>query len=87
MPEVTINTDSWSQIMALNGLGTPARRATLALAASSVLLYAARMPSMCFDEENGRLLPWRPLSNAPGATPVHFLAFPLVLSAACYLFV
>lgn len=73
-------------IMVYSGLGTPFARAFVVGALSGVALYAVGMPRACFDDEDGGMRPFKLLSSAPTATYAHFLALPVVLGGAAFLF-
>lgn len=67
------------------GLGAPSSRAFVAGGVAAAVLFATTTPKAAFTDE-GEMRPWSVLSPHPSATQVHFLAYPLGVAAAVYLF-
>eukprot|EP00962_Isochrysis_galbana_P042517 scaffold15944_cov115-Isochrysis_galbana.AAC.8 len=67
------------------GLGAPSSRAFVAGGVTAAVLFATTTPKAAFTDE-GEMRPWSVLSPHPSATQVHFLAYPLGVAAAVYLF-
>lgn len=67
------------------GLGSPSSRAFVAGGVTAAVLFATTTPKAAFTDE-GEMRPWSVLSPHPSATQVHFLAYPLGVAAAVYLF-
>ena len=72
-------------ILVTVGLGTPLRRAALALSVSLGLGYLGSKPSGAWDDE-GNMRPFKLISQDPEATYNHFLVVPVAVTAAVYLF-
>lgn len=67
------------------GLQTPSSRAFVAGGITAAVMFATTTPKAAFTDE-GEMRPWAVLSPHPSATQVHFLAYPLGVAAAVYLF-
>lgn len=67
------------------GLGAPSSRAFVAGGITAAVLFATTTPKAAFTDE-GEMRPWSVLSPHPSATQVHFLAYPLGVATAVYLF-
>jgi hypothetical protein len=67
------------------GLGRPAARGFVAGVATASLLYCTGTPKDAFDE-NGACKPFALLSPGPDSTMQHFLAIPITVAVAVYLF-
>ena len=77
---------SVSEALVALGLGTPSARAFVAGTAATSFCYAASFPSQAFRED-GSMRPFAPLTQGPdGVVGKHFLAIPIGVALAVYLF-
>ncbi|MAT73275.1 MAG: hypothetical protein CMJ58_27635 [Planctomycetaceae bacterium] len=67
------------------GLGTPPARAFVGATIAGCGAYACGIPRAAFDDE-GKCRPFKPFAAGVEGTYYHFLAIPLAVGVATYLF-